>query len=63
MICPDCKPKTEMELLTSIYSWKDEKPLFCLEEHKCPECGARVRTSFTVESYRSGKDAKAILRR
>ena len=50
MICPDCK--TEMVLHSTIYNWKDNKPLFCLEEQRCPECRTKVGTRVIVETYK-----------
>lgn len=55
MKCPNCE--TEMKLISSIYSWLDAKPTFCLEEHRCPKCGTRMGTRTFIETYKKGKDA------
>lgn len=52
MNCPGCK--TKMKLLSAIYSWKDGKPTFCLEDYECPNCKARIGTRVRIETYREG---------
>jgi|TARA_Y100000310_G_C20697691_1_gene826912 hypothetical protein len=57
--CPNCLHKAEpMSVVSTIYSWKDGKPLWVMLGLKCGACETLVIMELPIALYREGNKKK-----